>query len=483
LHLAGAPKAPSPPLTEKREFFMKLFLYILSACITCVVGYGVITGNRTWMVRLQGHFARAGQVSEISHASDAIYSEVSSPSRNPPRDQFCPSTSSIAFAKSAPLVWFDPKLSGGAHTWVFNGAEVIRALAAYCGDFRLNDDLLLQIRSILAPSMGPTATGGYQDQKQLGVALMLFIARRTPAIWDQLSEVERALIDLTMEAFMYSSTFTTKDEVATSLGISGDTNLNRDWNPNYQNGMVGMIIVTALYWGFDQFESKLATYDDAAFVRSLRTSNLKNLLSTYANPARPNAITIQAGLRKKVNGEVYRFHGISERNLLGLFNYIASRTFSAEISCGLNGGVGINGYGRMVKNCDLLPSLGLKGMILEFDGWDAEGKRSSSVYSWDSWYPLNYARAALQIAGWLTPSTLRRSAALVETMDRYRIGSNDLLFKLSPEKGGGYRDYAHGTGGETVVFGKAFMKDHGAEANVDLFDILQRNLERPAVDE
>jgi hypothetical protein len=464
------------------RILMKNFLYILSACTACVLGYSIITGNRTWIARLQGHLARADQVSEISHASDAIYREVNSPDRTLPRDQFCPSTSSISFAKSAPLVWFDPKLSGGSHTWIVNGAEVIKALTAYCGDFRLNTDLLSQIRNVLTPSKGPTATGGYQDQKQLGVAFMFLIARRTPVIWDQLSEVERALIDLTMEAFMYSSAFTTKDEVAVSLGMNGDTNLNRDWNPNYQNGMVGMIILTALYWGFDQFESELATYDDAAFLRKLRASNLKNLLSTYESPARPKAIAIQAGLRKLVQGEVYRFHGISDRNLLGLFNYIASRTFSAEISCGLNGGSGIDGFGRMVKTCDLLPNVRRKGMILEFDGWDAEGKRSSSTYSWDSWYPLNYVRAALQIDGWLTPSTLGRSATLVETMNRYRIGSNDLLFKLSPEKGGGYRDYAHGTGGETVTFGKAFMKDHGADANVDLFNILQRTLELPAID-
>ena len=174
-----------------------------------------------------------------------------------------------------------------------------------------------------------------------------------------------------------------------------------------------------------------------------------------------------------MKGEVYRFHGVTERNLLGLFNYIASRTFSATISCGLNGASGIDGYGRIAKNCDLLPNVGRKGMILEFDGWDAEGKRNSSTYSWDSWYPLNYVRVALQIDGWLTPSTLRRSATLVETMDRYRIGSNDLLFKLSPEKGRGYKDYARSTGGET----KVFIDYHGAEANLDLFNILQRNLE------
>ena len=347
---------------------------------------------------------------------------------------------------------------------------------AYCGDSRLNTALLVQICDLLDPAKGPTATGGYQDQKQLGAALMFFLAKRTPEIWNQLSPAEQALIDLNMEALMYSSTFTTKDMVASQLGMNGDTNLNRDWNPNYQNGMVGMIIVTALYWGFDEFEAKLAAYDDAAFLIKLRMNDMKNLLSTYANPARPSGAVIQAGLRKIVNGAIYRFHDITERNLAGLFNYIASRTFSATISCGLNNGSGIGGFGKIAKNCNLLPNVGLKGMMLEFAGGDAEGPRSSAMYNWDAWYPLNYSRAAMQISGWLTASTLLQNATLADTMNRYGMGSHDLWYKISPENGGGYLDYEHGKPGGLIVLDSGFIRERGASANFDLFNVLQRDL-------
>ena len=461
---------------------MKRFWYIVFACAACVLGYVFFANIRPLIVRAQGHFARADQVLSLSRASDAVYLDISSRGQRPERSEFCPSDSSISFAKSAQLIWFDPTLSGGAHTWVFNGSEAVKALTAYCGDPRLNAYFLAQLRNVLNPSKGPTATGGYQDQKQLGVAFLFLLAKRTLAIWDQLSEAEQALVDLNMEALMYSSTFTTKDEVAGYLGMNGDTDVNRDWNPNHQNGMVGMIILTALYWGFDQFESKLASYSDADFVQTLRANNLKNLLSTYTNPARPQAAKIQAGLRKKVGGAVYRFHGITDRNLLGLFNYIASRTFSGKISCGLNEGTGIGGYGRVVKDCEMLPNVGRTGMILEFDGWDAKGRRSSFSYSWDSWYPLNYVRAALQIDGWLTPSALKRSATLAETMNRYWIGSNDLWYKISPDKGGGYKDYQNGKSGETVVLSESFMKDRGAGTNLDLFNSLQGNLGLPAIE-
>ena len=121
-------------------------------------------------------------------------------------------------------------------------------------------------------------------------------------------------------------------------------------------------------------------------------------------------------------------------------------------------------------------------MILEFDGWDAKGRRSSFSYSWDSWYPLNYVRAALQIDGWLTPSALKRSATLAETMNRYWIGSNDLWYKISPDKGGGYKDYQNGKSGETVVLTESFVKDRGAGTNLDLFNSLQGNLGLPAIE-
>ena len=83
----------------------------------------------------------------------------------------------MSFAKTAQLIWFDPNLSGGAHTWVFNGAEVIKALTAYCGQARLNTELLAQIRNLLNPAKMPTATGGYQDQKQLGAAFTFLLPK------------------------------------------------------------------------------------------------------------------------------------------------------------------------------------------------------------------------------------------------------------------------------------------------------------------
>ena len=146
-------------------------------------------------------FARAEQISDdLSRASNAIYRD--GPSEKSEPHEFCPSDASVTFASTARLISFNPRLPGGAHTWIFNGSEAVKALAAYCGDSRLNTSFLAQLRHVFSPYQGPTATGGYQDQKQLGVAFLFLLAKRTPAIWDQLSVAEHALVDLNMEALM-----------------------------------------------------------------------------------------------------------------------------------------------------------------------------------------------------------------------------------------------------------------------------------------
>jgi hypothetical protein len=415
---------------------------------------------------------------EVGVAESVISSRVA-------RSQYCLSDQAVAFAKSAEMIWFDRYLSGGAHTWIFNGAEVLKALNSYCGDTRLDVELLRQIRYILAPNRGPTATGGFQDQKQLGAAFMFLLARNTPRIWEQLTAAEKTKVRLNMEAHLYSTVFTTKDGVASSLGIDGNTGLHRDWNPNFQNGMVGMIIMTALYWGVDDFEAKLASFDYARFVAKLRANNMENLLTTYQNPASPSSDLVQAGLRKKVNRLIYAFHAIPHRNLLGLLGYISDRTVAQTINCGLNDGAGIGGWGRILQNCDRLPNVGKKGMLSEFAALDGGGPRSSAHYSYDGWYVLNYSRAALQLFNVLNRDTLATAIKITESgerttmkniINRYFLGTRDLYFKISPNKGGGYRDYSGGSADGTTVLDSQMIALRGGNINLEIFNILQRNL-------
>lgn len=406
---------------------------------------------------------------------------------------FCLSEAAVRYALGAKKVWYDPSLSGGAHQQVFNNAEVMKGINSFCGDTRTDAALLQQIRYVLAPNRGPTATGGYQDQKQMGGAMMFLLAKNTPRIWNQLTAAEQHLIGINMEAFMYSSVLTTKDAVHANIvdDMAGDPN-DRDYNPNIQNGMIGMIIITTLYWGADQFEAKLAAYDDAVFIAKLKQYGMTNLLWTYTNPNRPSGAAIQAGLRQIVDGHIYSFHGITERDLLQLFGYIADRTFSKTVACGLNGGAGIGGAAKVVRNCDLLPNSGAQGMLFEFDALDAEGQRSSAGYSWDSWYPLLNSRAAMQMFGGLNSSSLQTVVTTTasdgqrhmdDIINRFLIGTKDILFKLSPaaNQGGGYLSYSHAKSEGIMVFDSHTVRSTGYTGDVAILNVLQTNLGKPTV--
>jgi hypothetical protein len=445
---------------------------------------GVIAGAVAALSATVTTKATGGEVA--GSAGDSINVVAASAARS----KYCLSDQAITHAKSAEKIWFDRNLSGGAHTWIFNGAEVLKALNSYCGDTRLDQSLLAQIRYVLHPDRGPTATGGFQDQKQLGAAFMFLLARHTSRIWRQLTAVEKRTININMEAHLYSTVFTTKDGVARSLGIDGNTGLHRDWNPNFQNGMVGMIIMTALYWGFDDFEAKLKNFDYARFVAKLRANNMANLLTTYQNPASPSPASVQADIRKIVNGSIYAFHGIRERNLIGLLGYISDRTFAQTINCGLDDGAGIGGYGRIVQNCNLLPNAGKKGMLSEFASIDGGGPRSSAGYSYDGWYVLNYSRAALQIFNILNrtelPTVIRitdsgNRTTMANIVRRYFLGTTDLYFKLSPDKGGGYLDYSGGGPDGLTIMNSEMISKRGGNINLEILNILQRGLGEPIV--
>ena len=159
---------------------------ILVACVVFLIALHFLSIDQSRIALAQNYFSRALRAATMRLATNAEYGDVHdiNPTTSPARRSYCPNDASIQYAKSAPLISFNPNLKGGAHTWVFNGAEVTKGLAAYCGDSRLDKELLAQIRNLLDPTKGPTATGGYQDQKQLGAALMFFLAKRTPEIWN-----------------------------------------------------------------------------------------------------------------------------------------------------------------------------------------------------------------------------------------------------------------------------------------------------------
>lgn len=379
----------------------------------------------------------------------------------------------VDIAIQASFVSFDETLSGGAHTHVFNAGEFGKAAAAYNGDTRVDQKLLEQIRFLLIPGNGITATGGFQDQKQVGSTAMFALARRTPRIWDQLTTAEKDKISIMMYGALLSSSFVSSDHNpfvksgGDQYGLNGIDNLNRDWNPNFRNGFLGQVIVCSLYFGLERAQQELRQHDHAAWVASLPSAGLLNMHRTYtsSSPDRPTAAQVDVTVHQD-----YSYYGIPLSDPMAIYLNLTANTFALSVTSGLGGGagkLGSNGVkgGYTDRNSNSLPNRGKIGMLREFDTIDASGTRSSAQYSNDGWYVNNYIHyVLLAYGGWEDTSESE------EILDRILIGTDDLRFKIDPSRGGGYHNLQHGRGFSSTY---RMSLEFGHPVNFAIADALQ----------
>ena len=356
-----------------------------------------------------------------------------------------PSKAAVDAAIATPFIRYNRNLPGGAHTngaWN-GGASVALAVASYAGNTSSDARLLEQIRYTLIGSNGISASGGYSAQHERHMTTAFVFAKLTPRIWDQLTAVEKTKIDLLMKASLVSSAFTTSDNnpyvkaSTQQYALDADPNLNRDWNPNYREGMIGGVLVGMAYFGgVAATDAILDTYNHAQFVSALAANGLSNTYETFnwkaANPGSlaPAGTVIEAAVKS------YRYYGVALANYMQIYNLLVTDTFGKNVNCGLNNGAGLNGAGKIVAGCDTLPNKGALGMLKEFDSIDALGPRSSAVYSYDGYRPHRSTQLALIAAGlWQAQSSIALNAVA-----RINVGHKDFWDKV--EKG--YSDYQKG---------------------------------------
>jgi hypothetical protein len=358
-----------------------------------------------------------------------------------------PSSSVVDAAKAVPLIRYGRQYSGGGMTndaWN-TGPSLVLAAAAYAGNTSADARLLAQVRDLIAGGNEPVSNGGYPAQHERFGTATLAVARRTPRIWGQLTAAEQHKVDLVMQGMLYSSAFTTSDTnpYVSSNGqqrtLDGDTDVHRDWNPNYREGMLGGVVQAIGYFGPATTQSLLTGYDPAAFLTDLRANGLTNLADTFnykvdhPSSVAPSASTVAATVR------TFKYYGITVADPMGLYWALTDDTFGAHVTCGLNGGAGVatadGQAGMLVSGCSGLPNQGALGMALELDSGDAGGARSSAQYAYDG-AKVNVVNAYVLVVSGVWAAGADASAATA----RLRIGMPDLWYKLDR----GYRGYAKG---------------------------------------
>jgi hypothetical protein len=360
-----------------------------------------------------------------------------------------PPAESVDAAIAAQLTRYNRHIKGGAHTNMGGngGAPVILALAAMKGETRADVRLLEQIRYTLTGGNDITANGGYPAQHERNITAMFALVRRTPRVWDQLSAEEKTRADLLMKAALIGCAFTTSDNNPYIVGkaqqhaLDGDANLGRDWNPNYREGMGGMLLVAPVYFGgTNKVQEILDRYNHAAFVQELEKHGLTNLHETFTwKAAHPESEAPTGAMIEKAVRE-YRYKETPVRETMKIYWLLTTDTYGKNVFAGLNDGQGIalpdgTRAGILVSGADTLPNKGKIGMLKELDSNDANGRRSSTLYAYDG-FRVNLVNHLVLIAGghW-QPGELGD-----ECLARMQVGIPDLRYRIEH----GYRNYAKG---------------------------------------
>jgi hypothetical protein len=370
------------------------------------------------------------------------------------RQRLAPPQHVVETGNEAPLIRYGRTMRGGAHT---NGAwsggwQVTHALACWAGDRSADEKMLEQIRYVLRGENIISANGGYPTQHERHMTASFAILRHADRFWqEQLTEQERHKIDLVMKASLIASAYTTADasyaDGARGTALDGDTNMHRNWNPNFREGMFGGLIAAMVYFGGPDAASQiLNTYDHAAFVEQLEQAGLSNIHETFTWAANHPDSRAPSGEQIEQNIRNYRHEGQPLRDPFSLYAWLTLNTYNRPVSPGLNDGqgqMGSNGVlgGFVVSGQQDLPNRGEVGMLTEFASVDAGGPRSSISYAYDGFRPNLSNHLLVVIGGYWQPG-----GQADELLRRLETGITDIEYKLEH----GYRNFQHGRGSEDV---------------------------------
>ena len=338
------------------------------------------------------------------------------------------------------------KVSSAHTNGAWSGAGYITlAVASYAGNESADKTLLKRIRYNLVGENTITSNGTYPAQHERHFTGACTLAKLTPRVWKQLSKAERQKIDLLMKAALVASAYTTSDASYAAgvkvYGIDGNGNHNRNWNPNYREGMIGMMLVGPVYFGPEKATEILDTYDHDRFVKLLRSAKLDNTYETFNwKKANPDSNAPTGDEIEKMVKE-YRHFGLTLESPMAIYYKLTMRTYDRIVNAGLNGGKGVKGSGRIATGAEGLPNVGKKGMLHEFDGIDGGGPRSSIGYAYDGFRPNLTNHIVLIVGGYW-----QSGEEADECMELLPVGIEDLFYKLEH----GYLNYSKGKGSKKV---------------------------------
>lgn len=300
-------------------------------------------------------------------------------------------------------------------------------------------------------SREPEAQGGIGGWTHAVPAHAILLAKRTPAVWKQLSDEERAHADLLMQALALAAHFCLDDDNDYYLLLDGYSLFHKSWNPNHVEGYMDAIISASLYFGPDELNAFFKDFDFDRFLSRLEKANFLNIKTCWtSNPAirelmmhggevavptdqvlAQGVVTHGAGVRND-----FTHDGVPLRDAWDLYREQAVRLFSKAVRT------------RVTVKSDFTSSLmhrtsqatqspweGQMGMLDEFESTDWDGLRTSLTYAFEgAMIDIPMASTLKELGQW------RPDAGGDMLERRMAVGMADLRFKAHE----GYRCWSLG---------------------------------------
>lgn len=290
------------------------------------------------------------------------------------------------------------------------------------GDGRTVDSALLaQVGNLVAGGNEPDADGGLEGWSHGLVADALVLLKNGPA-WAQLPAAEQAKVALLEEALGLAGNYTYNDANNFSSGLCGYGDFGKNYNPNYQDGYVGVELAAIQFFGPSAWDEMLTGFNYPAFTARLRAAGFTNAELCYqaAGAAAGPAIA---------RPFVWKGHQASD--LMGIWNQLAADTFDQPVASSVSGISQGAPVTARIADGSTSPEEGKCCMGREFNSRDDSGLRSSALYVFEGWMNVTASRVVLSVLGHFICASATAAA-------RYEVGSQDLIYKLAH----GYISYA-----------------------------------------
>jgi hypothetical protein len=313
---------------------------------------------------------------------------------------------------------------------------------------------------LVTPRPSPQADGSTNEPESLGgiggwthhvPAHALLLAKRTPAVWTQLSADEKSRADLLMQALALAAHFCLDDDNDYYLRLDGWSLNHKTWNPNIAEGYADAIVAISLYFGADELNAFFKGFDFDTFIARLDAANFQNIKRGWTwTPAikdlmmHGGAIAVPAD-QMLAQGVISRGAGVRNDFTLNgdslhepwlIFRGQALRMFDKVVRTKVEVGQGPATTSRLLhdaSNADASPWEGQMGMFHEFEATDWNGTRTSLQYAYEGAMIIIPTAVTLKLVGvW----DKERGADLIER--RMGVGMADMLFKAKE----GYLGYS-----------------------------------------